>query len=346
VLKRYWQRLILLAFGHGLNDFAAGYMLGNLLYLNTSIEGIGISFLLYNLLAFGGQFVAAKLIQKYRDLKTHLTVAAIANVIAVFLFHLNPQFSLVLAGCASAVYHVAGGSACIKENRATEIGVFAAPGIVGLAIAGYLSYLRIDVWSILLITTALFVFVIRLVCFPKAAITQAKENEKHITIDQHDMLMIFLLGVISLRSAIWNIFQIIHEHNYTWIIAIAASAFAGKILGGYISDRIGWKLYSFLSLITAMPLVTFFKDEIILFCIGIGLLQSSIPANTAMIIEYYKGLREKGIAFSFGTAIVLGLLFTAPIKLFSINSFVLFLMVALVVFSFLLIRKRATIIKQ
>lgn len=337
---KYWQRLLFLAFGHGLNDFIAGYMLGSLLYISKGLTDAAIGFVIYNLLAFGGQFFAAKLLQKNISIKFFIAAAALANVAALFLFQIIPQASLILTGCASAIYHVAGGTACMKDYRATQIGVFAAPGIAGLAIAGYLAYMRVDVWNYLSVVAIVFVAACCIIHFPKGQEKQVSETKREQIIDRHDVLMILLLGIISLRSAVWNIFQIVHESDYMSLLAIAGSAFVGKILGGWISDRIGWRLYSFLSLTIAAPLITFFKEEIILFCIGIGLLQSAIPANTAMLIAYYKGQKEKGIAFSFGTAIIIGIIITMLVKLFSNYSVACFLLVLLVMFSVFLLRRR------
>jgi MFS transporter, FSR family, fosmidomycin resistance protein len=315
-------------------------MLGNMLYFQTGMRDVAIGFLIYNLLAFGGQYFVARFLEKVSNFKHIISACALFNVAAVSLFHWIPQLSLVLAGCASAVYHVAGGSVCIKENKAAPIGVFAAPGIAGLAIAGYLSYLKFDIWLVLTIVCVAFIGMLQLVQFPQFNKNKEADEENHKVIDNHDVLMILLLGIISLRSAVWNIFQVIHEHNYTWLLAIAVSAFVGKILGGWISDKFGWKLYSFVSLITAMPLVSFFKEEIVLFCIGIGLLQSAIPANTAMMIAYCKGRKERGIAFSFGTAIVIGIVLTSPVQFFSINATVYWLLFILLLFTLLLMKRK------
>lgn len=340
---KYWQRVAVLAFGHGLNDFTAGYMLGNLLYLDLGFTNIAVGFLVYNTLAFGGQYFAALLLRKVSNTKMVITASAAANFLAVVIFSFLPQLSLVLAGCASAVYHVAGGAACIRENKAAPIGVFAAPGIVGLALAGYFAYLHSDLWLVLSFVCAAFLLLVQFLSLHETG-SQPQSNgvKVHAAIDRHDLMMILLLGIIALRSAVWNIFQVIHEHHYTWLLAIAFSAFAGKIAGGWISDRVGWKLYSLVSLATAMPLLSFFKEEIILFCIGIGLLQSAIPANTAMMIEYCKGQKEKGVALSFGTAIVAGIVLTAPVEVFAVNAFIFWLLLVLLLFSIVLLRKRKT----
>jgi len=315
--------------------------MGNMLYLQTGMRDVAIGFLIYNVLAFGGQYFAATFLEKVSNIKPIITTCALFNVAAVALFHWIPQLSLVLAGCASAVYHVAGGSACIRENKAAPIGVFAAPGIVGLAIAGYLSYLKIDIWLFLSIVCMAFVGLVQLIQFPSLdKRSKVEEENDHRVIDTHDVLMILLLGIISLRSAVWNVFQVIHEHNYTWLLAIAVSAFIGKILGGWISDKVGWKLYSLASLIVAMPLVSFFKDEIVLFCIGIGLLQSAIPANTAMMIAYCKGRKERGIAFSFGAAVIIGIVLTSAVQFFSINGTVYWLLFSLLLFTLLIMKRK------
>jgi hypothetical protein len=331
VIKKYWQQLLVLSLGHGLNDFAAGYMLGTLVYQKATTGFIIAAFLFYNLLAFGGQYFVALLLQHYTNTKRMLCVAVLANFAAVSLFHFYPLFALLLAGCASALYHVAGSSACYKKDNATSVGIFAAPGIVGLALAGYLAYRHVDIWNYLLGACILFVFVLS--CMRITQHIVAANKKLSVEVDNHDLLMILLLGVIALRSAVWNIIQIAHENDYAGLLAIALSAFVGKIAGGWISDKMGWKTYSLLSLITAMPLVTYFKDELILFCIGIGLLQSAIPANTVLLIQYYKGKKEEAFAFSFGLAVLAGLFITAGVQYISSFSSVYLLLGMLFLFS-------------
>ena len=80
----------------------------------------------------------------------------------------------------------------------------------------------------------------------------------------------------------------------------------GKIAGGWLADKIGWRLYALSSAIFATPLLTFFKKELLLFSLGIGLLQSGIPATTSLLIHSLKGKTSKGIALSFGVAIIIG----------------------------------------
>ncbi len=309
--------ILFLALGHGLNDLIAGYFLGRLVQLEADLFQVSLGLFLYNLIAFGGQYPVALWLEKWKQPKRFLLLAYGLNVLAVIFFQTAPQLSIVLAGVASAIYHVAGGTVCARQNKAADIGLFAAPGVMGLIAGGYWAYAGADIWLYLLVAASLFLGGVYFIPVKDA-------DQKHlvqpapaptISLDRHDIIMIILLTVISLRSVIWNIFQLLHEKDYHWLIAIAAAAFIGKIAGGWIADRVGWRLYTLMSLAVATPLLNFFKDELLLFCIGIGLLQSGIPATTSLLIHSMKGRTEQAVGLSFGTAIILGaLVFYSPLR--------------------------------
>lgn len=313
----------ILATGHGLNDLVAGYFLGSLLGLDIGLTQIATGLLVYNLLAFGGQYPVALWMEKVKSPRFFLILACSVNVCAILLFNILPHISIVLAGFASAVYHVAGGSVCAQEKKAFHIGMFAAPGVAGLIAGGYLAHIQIEILPVLIPVAVLFLFIMMRIRihYPAEESPEVSGNKTRWLPDQHDVIMILLLTVISLRSAVWHIFQLMHEENYTWLISIAVAAFAGKIIGGWIADRVGWKLYTMVSLLISAPLITLCKNQVILFCIGVGLLQSGIPATTALMIQSVKGNRGRGIALSFGAAIVLGGFFLHwPVKFFLLSD--------------------------
>lgn len=312
-------RIPLLAAGHGINDLLAGYFLGSMAQSGQDLLKIGLGLFMYNLLAFGGQYPAALWIEKQRNTKPFLLGAFALNLAAASLFSFAPAAAILFAGIASAIYHVAGGSICASEKKAAGIGLFAAPGVAGLIAGGYFAWSGFQLTGILVLVSFLFLVLLRLMDIPeRTAMTDSGTQPASPGPDRHDLIMILLLTVIALRSAVWNIFQLIHENNYSWLIPIAAAAFAGKIAGGWLADRFGWRLYTFISLAAATPLVSFFRNELLLFCIGVGLLQSGIPATTAMLIQATKGKTERGIGLSFGTAIIIGgITFTLPPGLFS-----------------------------
>ena len=300
----------LLATGHGLNDLIAGYFLGQMLWMKLDTSEIALGLFVYNLLAFGGQYPAALWIEQKKSPGQFIRAAMVMNGIALLVFTQIHSLALVLAGIASAIYHVAGGAVCSRNNRAGSIGLFAAPGVAGLVAGGWLAHEQISIYFILAAAVLVFLVLLQFTSIPeREPIAATSDNKQKHGLDKHDILMIVLLVVISLRSVLWNVFQLMHENDYTWLPAIAASAFVGKIAGGWIADRIGWRLYVYISLFTATPLLSFFRKDLLPLCLGIGLLQSGIPATTALLIRAAGGKVERGIGLSFGLAIIGGAVF-------------------------------------
>lgn len=302
------SRIITLALGHGLNDLIAGYFIGSFASDNKEWVQAGLAITLYNVIAFGGQYLVAIILEKKNDIKKFLVFAYLLNITAISIFIFTPVFAILFAGVASAIYHVAGGTYCAANNKSVNIGIFAAPGVAGLITGGYLAWRSFNIIPILLPISIIFLFILLKMKIENRLIQKNQsvpEKQKH-SIDDHDIIMMLLLIIISLRSVTWNIFQLIHENNYRWLAAIAIAAVIGKVVGGWLADKIGWRLYALSSAIIATPLITFFRKEILLFCIGVGLLQSGIPATTSLLISSLKGKTAKAIALSFGSAIILG----------------------------------------
>lgn len=337
--------IFILAFGHGLNDLVAGYFIGIFALNNDDLLKTGLAITVYNILAFGGQYPVAILVEKLNDTKKLLVLSYLLNAVALATFLFVPAISIILAGIASAMYHVAGGTYCAQNNKATNIGLFAAPGIAGLVAGGYLSWRQLDIIPVLLPVTIVFLYGLTKLKFTNRLAEKNNDEprkQKHL-FDTHDIIMILLLLVISLRSVTWNVFQLIYENNFEWLIAIALAAAGGKIFGGWLADRIGWRLYALGSVILATPLLSFFKKELILFCIGVGLLQSGIPATTSLLIHSLKGKTSKGIALSFGTAIIIGsaaIIFPVKLLLLQTPYILLSSVILLIICSFWY--KRAT----
>ena len=227
------KNIFLLASGHGLNDLIAGYFLGSYASDNNDLLKIGLAITLYNILAFGGQYPVAILLEKLNGVKKIIVLSYILNVIALAIFLFTPVPAIILAGIASAIYHVAGGSYCAANNKALNICVFAAPGVAGLICGGFFAWKQYNIIGIILPVAIAFLFILTQLKFTKYPGENKSGTGKHLSgIDQHDIIMILLLIIISLRSVTWNVFQLIHENNYEWLIAIAAVAVIGKIAGG------------------------------------------------------------------------------------------------------------------
>lgn len=323
---RRLRLILLLGIGHGINDWIAGFFLGTLVLLKLDFLQTALALFVYNLLAFGGQYPAALLIEHFQQPKRFLLIACLFNLAAAVLFPFLPLLSIILAGIGSAFYHVAGGTVSAKKQQASSIGLFAAPGVAGLILGGYMAYAKWQLFPWMILVVLALAIAIYFHSFNKEeelAVTQPEEA----VIGQHDIIMIILLTVISLRSVVWNVFQLIHENNYSWLLMIAFAAFAGKIAGGWLADKIGWRLYNIISLAAAAPLITFLKNELFFFCIGIGFLQSGIPATTSMLIRSMKNKTERAVGLSFGVAVILAaLLFYSGVRIILLSDYIIWLL--------------------
>jgi predicted MFS family arabinose efflux permease len=95
---------------------------------------------------------------------------------------------------------------------------------------------------------------------------------------------------------------------------IAVAAMCGKIAGSLLADKIGHKRYSLFALLLSIPFLTLLKKYLLALCIGVFLLQSTIPATTVMILQQVKSRPGVAISLSFGVSVFIAiLLFYSPV---------------------------------
>jgi MFS transporter, FSR family, fosmidomycin resistance protein len=343
---RRLRLILLLGIGHGINDWIAGFFIGTLILLKLDFFQTALALFVYNLLAFGGQYPAALLIERFQQPKRFLLIACLFNLSAAVLILFLPLLSIILAGIGSAFYHVAGGTVSAKEPKAFSIGLFAAPGVAGLILGGYMAYAKWPLFPWMILVVLALTIAIYFHSFDTKEEHKVIQQEEAM-IGQHDIIMIILLTVISLRSVVWDVFQLIHENNYHWLLMIAFAAFAGKIAGGWLADKIGWRLYSIISLVLAAPLITFLKNELFFFCIGIGLLQSGIPATTSLLIRSMNNKTERAIGLSFGLAVILAALgFYTGIRTVLLPDYMTWLLSVVMIVLMFFIKEKALLKKK
>lgn len=333
------KKIAVLAAGHGLNDCIAGYILGNLVSMGLPLFDAGMAIFIYNLIAFGGQMVFAVL-AKYKPFpKSWLLLCYAFLAGGMLLLHSNYQLSVWLVAFSSMIIHVIGGhESSANEKQASALGIFAAPGVIGLILGGWLAFIHYDLMWTGIAGCAVLAVATFLLRFSAAA--EAPEEKSGA--DRHDVIMIVLLAVISLRSAIWDVFQLLYENRYDILLPVAIAAMAGKITGGFLGDRIGHRRQSIWALSLSLPLLSFNRQNIPLLCTGIFLLQSSLPNLSRLLINQLRSDRHMGAALTFGLPIILGaLFFFSPLKTYADSTLAIVLLHLLcLLLLFLLGRKK------
>jgi FSR family fosmidomycin resistance protein-like MFS transporter len=295
---------LLLGLAHGVADGSVGMQLGSL-NGEVSFERIGLLVLLYNLLAFGGQPLVGLITDRLRAPRGAVLLGLLCHCAALLLSARTPTSAVVLAGIGSAAFHVGGGALalCATRGRAVGPGLFAAPGVVGLAIGGALAVGEqrpLLLFLIPLIVAIVAIAMVRLPALPYAT------PEKEPIFEDHDLIMLVLLAGIALRSAAWSAVQAALAARLDLILAMAVAAAVGKALGGLLADWIGWRRWTFGALIVAAPLLTVSGENPATLLPGIALLQSATPtalAATGQLLPRRPGLAS-GLAL--GLAIAAG----------------------------------------
>lgn len=310
---------LLLGLAHAVADGAAGMLLGDLPRV-MDLKEVSILVLLYNVLAFGAQPLVGLVTDRLRRPRaTALTGLSLLGA-GLLLSTWRPSVAVLLAGLGSAAFHVGGGALalCAAPARASGPGLFAAPGVVGLAAGGALAVAGYaTVWPFLL-GLALLAFAIALSELPELPYA-SRETEP--LIEGHDLLMVALLAAIAMRSAIWSALEYMMDGRVDVLLMLAVAAAAGKVLGGYMADRFGWRRWTTFALGLAAPLLTFGGERLLTLLPGVALLQSATPVGLAVasqILPAHPGLASGltlGLAVAVGgvpTVLGLGARATSP----------------------------------
>jgi FSR family fosmidomycin resistance protein-like MFS transporter len=293
-----------LGIAHGISDCSAGLIIGSL-SSGMSIYGIGSMVLLYNVLAFAVQPLAGLIADKLRNPKLAAVAGLGLMAASIACFFVQPVAAVVMAGIASAFFHVGGGALalCITPGKASAVGLFSSPGVAGLAIGGYLAINSVFPAEIVIV---LLLIIMTVIAISKTPELPYQKTEKNIDLEAHDYVMLAMLFAIALRSAVWNIFQYVEQGEITNIILISISAAGGKIFGGYAGDHFGWKRYTYAAMFAAIPLLILGERSIYFLLPGVALLQSVTPVFVAALYRSMKRLPATASGLSFGLAIAAG----------------------------------------
>lgn len=287
---------------HAFNDFWAGQLIAHSSD-TANVYGLPVLLLLYVGLAFGGQLPVAFLLRNSRNVYPFIYASVLINIISVFLNSADQVLMAVFcSGISGAFFHVcAGGVTLQNPSKNIHTGLFAAPGVLGLTIGGLIDLVSPLILVLIFCGGALFVY------FTKQGTSDIQfDNKKgEVKIDAHDRWMILILVLLSLRSAIWNIYQHIYQGDDLLVLWIGISAFAGKILGSFFADKTGEKKYVFVSLLLSNILLPFSWMHPLFLCAGLCLLQSAIPASAKLLMGHLHNPLLTS-SWVYGATIVLG----------------------------------------
>jgi len=302
--------LFFLGLFHALSDLAAGCLVARLAF--TSPATATWLALWYNGLAFALQPLAGWAIDNLgpsntRRLKTCSVLGLLCSTLALPATGLHTGVGLGLAGLGSALMHAAGGSLAIQatSGRASGPGLFAAPGVIGLALGGLLAISTVDpTWPLggvaLLATAGLW----------RSPVYSAPPQAARAPVPAGlEWAVVFATAALALRSAAWNGLQVSYGALPQAFLGLALAAAVGKAVGGLLADRLGWSGWGIGSTLAAAPLLALaaagWSTPLVLWSAAL-LLQSAIPLHLAALGRLLPGRPALAAGLGLGLSVALG----------------------------------------
>ena len=253
---------LMLGFVHALVDASCGFLIFR--YVGHGrFEPASITFLvvLYNALAFGGQWLVGLFADRFNAYRFFAMVGTILCAVALPIAPSWTMGGIIVIGTGNACFHVGAGALVLKSSgdRATESGVFVGPGAVGLSIGILLGAAMVPCvphFVLLLLLSTVLVFHTGRPLIPMRA-DLPKVAPSWVVFGL--LCAVCLLGSVTVRALVGGSVAGTWRGVSTDVMAwLAVAACAGKMCGGFVGDRIGWLTTSVVALALSAPLVALF----------------------------------------------------------------------------------------
>ena len=305
---------------HALVDLTCAYAVaGSLNRHAASAEKAASLVLLYDLCAFVLQPFFGILADRFRR-PGNMAAAGCLLVGTAAFFTGAPLPAAALMGLGNACFHVGGGAAVLRSapRKATALGIFIAPGAIGLS-AG----------MILAGQTRLFSFAClglmaacagALLLFGGGAVHRCAKDAMAAGRTPHPHVSGWLTVLMCLMASVFIRSLIGFTTPTLWktTAALSLSAAAGKALGGILGDRLGYLPIAVSGLAVSAVLLPFLSRYAFSAMAGILFFNWTMPLVLAALTDLFPD--RPGLAFGLNSALLFpGVLFfgrsAAPIQL-------------------------------
>ncbi|MFA6034260.1 MAG: hypothetical protein WC889_15280 [Myxococcota bacterium] len=231
----------------------------------------------YDVIAFATQAPLGVLTDRLRISRLAVYAGLVLPALAVVLAGQTALSTMLLAGFGNALFHIGAGASVLRagKGRATPAGLFVAPGALGLALGIWLGKNGYSVsWILIVALVASMPLIDRLHCDEPPGGSETRTELKTMA------LLLFLVSV-SIRSyaGFGGCSQCIK--TATILVGIPMVAFGGKLIGGLVSDRLGWLKTSVVALLVSAPMIAFNHGNPMIALPGLLLFQMTMPVTLA-----------------------------------------------------------------
>lgn len=257
-------------------------------------------FLVYDVLAFGGQPIIGLVVDRVRPgpvVLAGLTVTAAGVAVATAGGAPSSGVGILvvlLAALGNAVTHVGAGAAVLRRDltRAAPAGLLVAPGALGLALGlwfGREPGLGPTWWvAIPLLAAAVLAWRLgrsgRLDASTPGHLRGSGERLTPVPAAAAAAVAgTLLLTSVAIRSLVGGAATRGYGPGLSLTLGIPLAAFAGKALGGLLADRVGWLRTTVVALAVSVPLLTVEHESAALLLAGLLVFQTTMPVTLVAV---------------------------------------------------------------
>ncbi|HPX70590.1 MAG TPA: hypothetical protein PLO47_02515, partial [Bacillota bacterium] len=206
----------------------------------------------------------------------------------------------VVAGIGNSVFHVAGGIMTMLEyrGRAKELGLFVAPGAIGVSLGVFFSHLGVWLACGLIACAALIGFSAKgAFLYNESPAFLGKSLRRR---DLPVSVAAFLTAAVAVRAIGGSAVSFPWKTGVEAALIMTVFVFAGKAAGGFVCDRIGAVRTAYISIVPAAILVAFFSAYMVPSLAGQFLLNLTMPVTLWLLYEAMPD--SPGLAFGLAAA--------------------------------------------
>ncbi len=267
----------------------------------TSTNKLIFGIILYNLFAFAFQLPFGILADKINK----NAIFSFFGCLFIIIAYIVNQFTIlscIVAGIGNALFHIGGGIDVlnISSQKASLPGIYVATGALGLYIGTkldcttYKSYLII---ILLLLSMFALMWLYNLI---KCKYKIDNEIPKFENLSNKKKIIIYcLLITICIRGYIGLILNFKWKSNFLIGMLCVCAVVLGKIIGGILGDKFGFKKISTISLLVSAFLFIFSFNNATCGVLAILLFNMTMPITLTSLSNIF--YNNKGMAFGFTT---------------------------------------------
>ncbi|MBR3511792.1 MAG: MFS transporter [Clostridia bacterium] len=284
---------------HFIVDLACNVLVVNLVAskLGNDVITLFDAVIAYNFFAFAVQLPVGIIADKLN--KNAICSAVGCLLVSLgFAFYNNAILAAIIAGIGNSLFHVGGGIDVlnISDKKATPSGIYVSTGALGVflgSLSGKYGFNKYYIVHILLLLS--FIALIYLYTKIKDKVSNVETKYDNISISEV-IAIICLMITVCIRSYVGMILNFSWKSNIVLAVIAILSVVFGKMLGGIIGDRIGFKKISVISLLLSGILFIFAFNNPALGIIAILFFNMTMPITLTAL----SNILNNGKGFAFG----------------------------------------------